>query len=42
MSGLQPLMPVSMSFMSDARVKFSPLTVISLLPNVEIHKGSME
>lgn len=42
MSGLQPVIPVSISFMPDARVKFSPLTVISLLPNVEIHKGSME
>jgi len=42
MSGLQPVIPVSISFMPDACVKFSPLTVISLLPNVEIHKGSME
>lgn len=41
-SGLQPVIPVSISFMPDARVKFSPLTVISLLPNVEIHKGSMD
>lgn len=41
-SGLQPVIPVSISFMPDAREKFAPLTVISLLPNVEIHKGSMD